>query len=132
VELVGSSSVRRRSKKVLSALGEKIFVDRYALKEHNKFVLNDRVLVTHLGESVWGTVLSFKDDTVDVKLESGEQISCEKRSVAKPIETPERMFKRVAFVVASAEGVACASHREAEENARKDSERMSPRGKWTK
>ena len=106
---------------MLSALGEKIFVDRYALKEHNKFVINDRVLVKHLGQSVWGTVLSFKDDTVYVKLESGETIKCEKRSVEKPIETPERMFKRVAVAVAKAE-----------ENARKDSERMSPRGKWRK
>ena len=57
----------------------------------------------HLGQSVWGTVLSFKEGTVDVQLESGETIISDKRSVEKPIETPERMFKRVAVAVAKAE-----------------------------
>lgn len=88
---------------MLSALGEKIFLDRYAKKEHNNFVISDKVLVRWEGQSLLGTVLSLSDDAVDVKLESGEKISCEKSNVAKPIETPERMFKRVALAVASAE-----------------------------
>ena len=84
---------------MLTALGEKIFIDRYALKEHDNFGIGDKVFAN----GQLGRVLSVSNDTISIKLESGEQISCEKSNVAKPIETPERMFKRVAVAVAKAE-----------------------------
>jgi ribonucleoside-diphosphate reductase alpha chain len=98
---------------VLSSLGKKIFIDRYALKEYDNFAEGDMVLVHQSGESgcttafkgqsTFGTVLSFSDDIILVKLSSDETISCEKSNVAKPIETPEMMFKRVAIAVVEAE-----------------------------
>ena len=93
------------SEKILSDLGEKIFYDRYARKTHSNFVLGDRVLVKDNAsrESGCGTVLSLSDDTVEVKLENGAFLTCEKSNVTKPIETPEEMFKRVAKSVAKAE-----------------------------
>jgi len=88
---------------VLSSLGKKIFIDRYALKEYDNFVEGDMVLVHRKGQSTFGTVLSFSDDIISVKLSSDETISCEKSNVAKPIETPQMMFKRVAIAVVEAE-----------------------------
>ena len=84
---------------MLTELGEKIFIDRYALKEHNNFVIGDRVLA--LGQL--GTVLSLSDDTVELKLSNGETIKEKKNNAVKPIETPEGMAKRVAVAVAQAE-----------------------------
>ncbi|MFQ6043528.1 MAG: hypothetical protein ACE5PV_21955 [Candidatus Poribacteria bacterium] len=69
---------------MLSALGEKIFADRYAKKEYNNFVYADKVLVRSRGQSLLGTVISKKDDKVEVKLENGKDIHCEKSNIAKP------------------------------------------------
>ncbi len=93
------------SEQILSALGKKIFYDRYARKTHNHFVIGDKVLVKDNGsrESGFGTVLSLSDDSVTVKLENGDFLTCDKSNVAKPIETPKEMFKRVAQSVAKAE-----------------------------
>ena len=102
----------------LSDLGEKIFIDRYARKTHNNFVIGDKVLAqavheaphlsvgrarSHNGQALFGTVLSLGDDSVEIKLENGETIQCEKSNVAKPIEKPKDMFNRVAVSVAEAE-----------------------------
>ena len=91
------------SAKVLSDLGEKIFADRYARKTHKNFVIGDKVLVKHNGQSDFGTVLSLASDSVTVKLENGDEIACEKNNVYKPVETENDMFWRVAKSVASAE-----------------------------
>lgn len=56
------------SAKVLSDLGQKIFYDRYARKTHSNIVISDKVLAKHNGQSLFGTVLSLSDDTVEMKL----------------------------------------------------------------
>jgi len=112
------------SEQILSDLGEKIFADRYARKTHNNFVIGDKVLVTDNGRSLFGTVLSLSTDSVQVKLENGDEIGCDKSNVAIPfssgwvsktnvecksppdeegIETPNDMFWRVAKSVATVE-----------------------------
>ena len=88
---------------MLSSLGYKIFVDRYARKTHNNFVIGDKVFVKDNGQSLFGTVLSLSKDTVEVKLENGNDITCEKSNVYKPVETPNDMFWRVAKSVATVE-----------------------------
>ena len=100
------------SAKVLSDLGQKIFYDRYARKTclrathrqaHNNCVIGDKVLAQYNGQSLFGTVLSLSDDSVEVKLENGDEITCDKSNVVKPIETPIDMFQRVALAAADAE-----------------------------
>ena len=91
-----------RSGDVLTSLGEKIFYDRYARKTTN-FVLGDKVLAKYNGQSLFGTVLSLSSDSVQVKIENGDEIGCDKSNVAKPIETENDMFWRVAKSVAKAE-----------------------------
>ena len=88
---------------MLSDLGYKIFVDRYARKTHNNFVIGDKVLVKYSGQSLFGTVLSLSKDSVQVKLENGDDIGCDKSNVTKPIETVDEMFWRVAKSVATVE-----------------------------
>ena len=77
------------SERVLSDLGEKIFIDRYARKTYNNFVIGDKVLVKDNGsrESGFGAVLSWSKDSVTVKLENGDEITCDKSNVTQPIET---------------------------------------------
>jgi ribonucleoside-diphosphate reductase alpha chain len=87
---------------LLSSLGKKIFLDRYA-KKGDTFAAGDGVLAQHLGQSVLGTVVSVSQNSVELKLESGETILGDKSKVAKPCETLEMMFQRVAAAVASAE-----------------------------
>ena len=87
---------------MLSSLGYKIFVDRYAKKTHNNFVIGDKVLAKMDGQSSFGTVLSLSYDSVEVNLSNGETIQCDKSNVYKPIETPKEMFHRVAIAVAEA------------------------------
>jgi ribonucleoside-diphosphate reductase alpha chain len=97
---------------LLSSLGKKIFLDRYAKKDDN-FAAGDEVLAIHGGESgcttafkgqsVLGTVVSVSQNSVELKLESGETILDDKSNVAKPCETLEMMFQRVSDAVASAE-----------------------------
>ena len=100
------------SEQILSDLGAKIFYDRYARKTclrathrqaHSNIVISDKVLAKHNGQSLFGTVLSLSDDTVEMKLSNGDFLTCDKNNVAKPIETVDEMFWRVAQSVASAE-----------------------------
>lgn len=92
---------------MLSALGKKIFLDRYAKKsdpsQAQDFAEGDEVLARHQGQSVLGTVVSVSPTAVELKLESGETILGDKSNVAKPCETLEMMFQRVSAAVASAE-----------------------------
>jgi len=87
---------------LLSSIGTKIFLDRYAKKSDN-FAAGDGVLARHQGQSVLGTVLSVSPNAVELKLESGETITSDKGNVAKPCENLEMMFQRVSAAVASAE-----------------------------
>ena len=114
---------------MLSDLGEKIFYDRYARKTHNNFVIGDKVLAKYNGQSLFGTVLSLSDDSedgftnvnhVEVRLENGDEITCEKNNVYKPIETVDEMFHRVAVSVA-----------EAEENVVMVGDKPTSKAKWT-
>jgi len=66
-------------------------------------VIGDKVLAQHHGQSSFGTVVSLSKDTVEVKLEHGEAIQCEKNNVAKLIETVDEMFWRVASSLSTVE-----------------------------
>jgi len=82
-----------------------------ARKTYNNFVIGDKVLVKDDGQSLFGTVSSLSDDSVEVRLENGDEITCDKSNpslrsrtgLAKPIETVDEMFWRVAQSVAKAE-----------------------------
>ena len=104
-------SLQNRSKNALSELGEKIFLDRYAVKDAKKetITVGDTVVVCvnlKTGQREIGIVDAYDANTreVSVKLRDG---SIEMRSlehVDKPLETaPEQMFARVARHVASVE-----------------------------
>jgi ribonucleoside-diphosphate reductase alpha chain len=101
-----------RSNKLLSSLGKKIFLDRYAKKSDpsrsfagsgQDFAEGDGVLAIHQGQCVLGTVVSVSQNSVELKLSSGEIILGDKSNVTKPNETLEMMFQRVSDAVASAE-----------------------------
>lgn len=100
----------------LSELGQKIFLDRYAMKDIRKRTLTvgDMVIVcvdTKTGQREIGMV-SKMDETaatgagrVTVELKDGTQIDCLSEHVSKPIETaPEQMMERVARGIAAVEG----------------------------
>ena len=87
---------------MLSSLGTKIFLDRYAKKSDN-LTEGDGVLARHNGQALLGTVFKVSPNAVELKLESGETILGNKSNVAKPCETLEMMFQRVSDAVASAE-----------------------------
>jgi len=102
----------------LTELGEKIFLDRYALKDMTKETLavGDTVVVcTDLktGQREIGTVQSLRADPstglgqalVSVELRDGTVVERAVEHVDKPLEThPEEMMERVARGVAVVEG----------------------------
>ncbi|MGE5393025.1 MAG: adenosylcobalamin-dependent ribonucleoside-diphosphate reductase [Candidatus Saccharibacteria bacterium] len=105
------ANLQQRTKNALSELGEKIFLDRYAVKDAKKETLQvgDTVVVcTNLktGQREIGTVedLDTSIREVTVKLRDG---TLEKRAIEhvdKPLETvPEQMFDRIARHIASVE-----------------------------
>ena len=87
---------------MLSSLGKKIFLDRYA-KKSDRFATGDGVLALHNGQALLGTVFKVSQHSVELKLESGETITSDKSNVVKPCETLEMMFQRVALAVADVE-----------------------------
>ena len=100
----------------LTELGQKIFLDRYALKDTTKRTLStgDLVIVcvdARTGQREIGT-LTAMDETaaggagrVTVELHDGSKIECLSEHVSKPIETDaEQMMERVARGIASVEG----------------------------
>jgi ribonucleoside-diphosphate reductase alpha chain len=104
-------NLQTRSKNALSELGEKIFLDRYAIKDAKKETLSvgDTVVVCvnlKTGQREIGVVEELKNDIreVSVRLRDG---TIEKRSIEhvdKPLETvPEQMFGRIAKHIASVE-----------------------------
>ena len=94
----------------LDELGEKIFLDRYALKDmaKNSLSVGDTVIVcvdlkTRRREI--GTVKSISDSIVTVELRDGISVKCAMEHVDKPIELkPEQMMDRVARGIATVEG----------------------------
>jgi len=94
----------------LDGLGEKIFLDRYALKDmaKNSLSVGDTVIVcvdlkTRRREI--GTVKGISDSIVTVELRDGISVKCAMEHVDKPIELkPEQMMDRVARGIATVEG----------------------------
>lgn len=99
----------------LNELGQKIFLDRYAMKDMRKRTLSvgDMVIVcidAKTGQREIG-VVGAMDETaaggagrVTVELRDGIQIECLSEHVSKPIETqPEQMMERVARGIAAVE-----------------------------
>lgn len=104
-------NLQTRTKNALSELGEKIFLDRYAIKDGKKesIAVGDVVVVCvnlKTGQREIGTVerLDLTNKRVEVKLRDG---TIEERAidhVDKPLETvPEQMFERIARHIASVE-----------------------------
>ena len=100
----------------LTELGQKIFLDRYALKDMSKRTLStgDMVIVctdAKTGQREIGVVTAMDDtgaagaERVTVELRDGTQFDCLTEHVSKPIETdPEQMMERVARGIAAVEG----------------------------
>ena len=100
----------------LTELGQKIFLDRYALKDMSKRTLSagDMVIVctdAKTGQREIGVVTAMDETAaagsqrVTVELRDGTQFDCLTEHVAKPIETdPEQMMERVARGIAAVEG----------------------------
>ncbi len=93
----------------LSSLGQKIFFDRYALKDATKESLKsgDQIIVcTDLktGYRELAKVVELEGDQVRVELADKSEMVCALEHVDKPIETtPEEMMLRVAQTIAKNE-----------------------------
>src|SRR4029077_4021294 len=91
----------------LSELGQKIFLDRYAMKDMSKRTLStdDMVIVcvdAKTGQREIGVVTEMDEsaaagaERVTVELRDGTRFECLSEHVSKPIETdPEQMMERV-------------------------------------
>ena len=86
----------------ISELGQKIFLDRYALKDGSKKSLQegDEVIVlldSKTSQREIGTVQSIKDNSATVILQDDTTIDVLREQIDKPIEhTVEEMMDRVA------------------------------------
>ena len=93
----------------LKALGEKIFLDRYAFKDAQKATLKegDTVIVcTNLetGQREIGQAMALNQDQVTVKLHDGSAIERAIEHIDKPLEIhPSQMMTRVAASLAQEE-----------------------------
>src|ERR1041385_3909524 len=104
-------NLQTRTKNALAELGEKIFLDRYAIKDAKKETLavGDTVVVCvnlKTGQREIGVVEKFDRETklVDVRLRDGTLEQRALEHVDKPLETvPEQMFERIAKHIASVE-----------------------------
>lgn len=104
-------NLQTRTKNGLSELGEKIFLDRYAVKDAKKETLavGDTVVVCvnlKTGQREIGVVESVNqaERQVKVKLRDGTIEERAIEHVDKPLETvPEQMFERIARHIASVE-----------------------------
>jgi ribonucleoside-diphosphate reductase alpha chain len=108
---MATENLQTRTKNALSELGEKIFLDRYAIKDVKRESLTegDVVIVCvnlKTKQREIGIVEKYDAETkmVDVRLRDG---SLEQRAIEhidKPLETvPEQMFERIARHIASVE-----------------------------
>lgn len=93
----------------LSPLGEKIFLDRYALKDgtKNSLTVGDTVVAVvdqKTGQREVGRVEQVEGSTVSVVLRDGEQLERALEHVDKPLETTvEQLMERVARGAAEVE-----------------------------
>ena len=93
----------------LNALGEKIFLDRYALKDAKKesVAVGDTVIAAvnlETGQREIGQVDSLNGRTVSIRMRDGEIIKRAIEHIDKPIETrPGQMLDRVAAGISAVE-----------------------------
>ena len=104
-------NLQARTKNALSELGEKIFLDRYAVKDVKRETLavGDTVVVLvnpKTGQREIGTIQSIdtKERTAQITLRDGQVEMRAIEHIDKPLETvPEQMFERIAGHIASVE-----------------------------
>lgn len=104
-------NLQTRTKNALSELGEKIFLDRYAVKDVRRATLEvgDTVIVMvnpKTGQREIGTIESLDQERreAQVRLRDGQLETRAFEHMDKPLETlPEQMFARVAKHIASVE-----------------------------
>ncbi|MEK7617555.1 MAG: adenosylcobalamin-dependent ribonucleoside-diphosphate reductase [Patescibacteria group bacterium] len=107
-------NLQERSINALSELGEKIFLDRYAVKDVKRETLQigDTVVVLvnpKTGQREIGTIQSIdlKEKTTQIVLRDGTVEMRAIEHIDKPLETvPEQMFERIARHIASVEKTA--------------------------
>jgi len=93
----------------LHPLGEKIFLDRYALKDGKKesVTVGDTVIVAvnlETGQREIGTVTALNGTEVNIELRDGEVVERTLEHIDKPLEThPAQMLDRVARGMAAVE-----------------------------
>lgn len=93
----------------LHPLGEKIFLDRYALKDGKKesVAVGDMVIVAvnlETGQREIGTVTALDGSNVTIQLRDGETVERPLEHIDKPLEThPSQMLDRVARGLAEIE-----------------------------
>jgi ribonucleoside-diphosphate reductase alpha chain len=105
------ANLQERTKNALSELGEKIFLDRYAVKDIKRETLavGDTVVVLvnpKTGQREIGTIESISSETreVSVRMRGGELEYRTIEHIDKPLELlPEQMFDRIAKHIASVE-----------------------------
>lgn len=122
----------------LTPLGEKIFLDRYALKDGTKKSLKEgdtvvAVVDSKSGQREVGTVLKREGAQVTVQLRDDSAITCALEHVDKPVETRvEEMMDRVARGAAAVERPELRERWEAEFRWLLDGWKFSPGGRiWT-
>lgn len=105
----GVHRVRPEDANFLNDLGEKIFLDRYALKDMDKghLAAGDLVVVcvnTDTGQREIGTVVGLTKGEASVRLADGEVVSRAVEHVDRPLEThPDQLQTRVARGIAAVE-----------------------------
>lgn len=104
-------NLQERTKNALSELGEKIFLDRYAVKDTKRetLAIGDTVVVLvnpKTGQREIGIIenIDFNTKEVSVRMRSGDLEMRAIEHVDKPLElAPEQMFDRIAKHIASVE-----------------------------
>ncbi|WP_339063497.1 adenosylcobalamin-dependent ribonucleoside-diphosphate reductase [Tepidibacillus marianensis] len=95
----------------LEGLGEKIFLDRYALKDtlHQNVSVGDTVLVLTKDDSKFpqkevGEIIAIEGESIKIGLRSGQVFDTVIEKITKPVElTPEEMWDRLAKAIAAVE-----------------------------
>lgn len=106
------ATAANRSKNRLEGLSEKIFLDRYALKDPNpdNVQVGDTVLVLTKDDPKFpkkevGVVTKREGKELHVVLRNGEEVTAEADKTLKTLETtPEEMWDRLARTIAAVEG----------------------------
>ncbi len=109
--MTSKENLQLRTKNALSELGEKIFLDRYAVKDVRRetFAVGDTAVVlvnSKTGQREIGVIenIDFATRDVSVRMRDGSLEVRTMDHVDKPLETvPEQMFERIARHIASVE-----------------------------